>query len=74
MNEKDLLELGFIDTSFFEENEKFTEFTLTKDNFVIEVSGINHVEIKLSCGFWNHVPNCNSIQDLKILIKLFINN
>jgi hypothetical protein len=71
MNQNELLELGFIDTSYTEDGIDFTEFTLTKEKFIIEVSGIDNVEIKLSCGFWNDVPNCKTIEDLKQLIKLF---
>ena len=74
MNEKELLELGFIDTSYLEENEKFTEFTLKNENFEIQISRIENVEIKLENGFWNQVPNCKTIEDLKQLIKLFTNN
>ena len=71
MNQNELLGLGFVDTSYTEDGVYFTEFTLKKENFTIEVSGINSVEIKLLCGFWNDVPNCETIEDLKQLIKLF---
>lgn len=74
MNQKELILLGFIDTSYQEEDIFFTEFTLKNENFEIQISGIENVEIKLEGGFWNQVPNCKTIEDLKQLIKLFTNN
>jgi hypothetical protein len=74
MNQKELILLGFIDTSYQEEHIFFTEFTLKNENFEIQISGIENVEIKLENGFWNQVPNCKTIEDLKQLIKLFTNN
>lgn len=75
MNEKELLELGFIDTSYTEDKIDFTEHTLTKETFSIEISGIDSVEIKFVGISWVDVPNCKTIEDLKQLIRLFnINN
>lgn len=71
MNSIELLELGFIDTSYTEENENFTEFTLTTQKFEIQVSGIDNVEINFITIGWVDVPNCKTIEDLKNLIKLF---
>ena len=72
MKEKDLIKLGFKDTSFEEEGEKFTEFTLKSENFTIQVSGVNLVEIYVARSYsWLTVSNCKTIKDLKDLIKLF---
>lgn len=71
MNSNQLLELGFIDTSYIEDGENFTEFTLTKDKFKIEVSGIDSVDIHFLVIGWVQVPNCKTIEDLKELIRLF---
>lgn len=71
MPDKELLELGFIDTSYIEEDNYFREFTLERENFKIEVSGISIVEIKFPITGWITVPNCKNIQDLKELIRLF---
>ena len=71
MNKKELLELGFIDTSYSEEGINFTEFTFTTENFTIEILGIDLVEIKFLSIGWVEVPNCKSIDDLKHLIRLF---
>jgi len=71
MNEKELLELGFINTSYEEDGISFTEFTLTTEKFKIEISGINLVEIHFLVIGWVDVPNCKTIEDLKQLIRLF---
>lgn len=71
MNSNELLELGFIDTSYVEENENFTEFTLTTSKFEIQISGIDNVEIKFLSIGWVDVPNCKTIEDIKYLIRLF---
>ena len=76
MNSNELLELGFVDTSYVEEGINFTEFTLQTDKFCIEVSGETLVEIQLfvaheSFRTWIHVPNCKDIEDIKCLIRLF---
>jgi hypothetical protein len=70
-NKKELFELGFIDTSYTEDKVHFTEFTLTKEKFSIEISGINLVEIHFLVIGWVDVPNCKTIDDLKQLIRLF---
>lgn len=71
MNSNELLELGFIDTSYVEENENFTEFTLTTSNIEIQVSGIDNVEMKFLYVGWVDVSNCKTIEDIKHLIRLF---
>ena len=71
MNPNKLLELGFIDTSYSEDEIEFTEHTLTTENFKIEISGLDNVEIKFTSLGWIDVPNCKSVEDLKELIRLF---
>ena len=71
MTKKELLELGFIDTSYIEEQINFKNFTLKNENFTIEVSGVYITEIYLPYVGWVDVPNCKTISDLKQLIKLF---
>lgn len=71
MNSNELLELGFIDTSYVEEKENFTEFTLTTSKFEIQVSGIDNVEIKFLSIGWVDIPKCKNIEDIKHLIRLF---
>jgi hypothetical protein len=72
MNQKELLELGFVDTSYNEEGIDFTEFTLTTEKFTIQISGLDLVEIQFIGLGWIDVPNCKTIDDLKCLIKLFL--
>ena len=71
MNENELLELGFIDTSYEEEGIVFTEYKLTTKDFTIEVLGADNVEIHFTFMGWIDVPNCKTIDDLKHLIRLF---
>jgi hypothetical protein len=71
MNTNELLELGFIDTSYVEEEINFTELTLTKENFKIQIHGVNLVEIEFEPRIWVEVPNCKTVEDLKQLIRLF---
>ena len=47
MKKSDLIKLGFKETSYIEEDIHFTEFTLETESFVIQVSGIDDVEIKI---------------------------
>ena len=71
MNEKELLELGFKDNSYTDdEGNRFTEFYLQNNNFQISVMGIDLVEICLQT-YWIEVSNCKKISDLKELIRLF---
>lgn len=70
MKKSDLIKLGFKETSYIEEEIHFTKFTLETESFVIQVSGIDDVEIKIDDN-WIDVPNCKTINQLKQLIKLF---
>ena len=71
--QKAIDELGFIETSYEEEDIVFTQFTLTTEKFVIDISGLDLVEIKFVAIGWLDVPNCKTIEDLKQLIRLFKN-
>ena len=71
MNEKELIKLGFVDTSYVEEDILFTEYTLKhSDGFTIMVSGLNLTEIFIDEN-WITVPNCKNITDVTKLIELF---
>ena len=75
MKEKDLLELGFLDKSYTdEEGNFFSEFVLDhSDGFSVSVSGEDFVEICLN-EEWALVPGCETIEGVKCLIKLFAFN
>lgn len=71
MNEKELIKLGFVNTSYVEEDILFTEYTLKhNDGFTIMVSGLNLTEIFIY-EQWITVPNCKNITDVTKLIELF---
>ena len=71
MKEEDLIKLGFVDTSYVEEDILFTEYTLKhSDGFTIMVSGLNLTEIFID-ETWVTVPNCKNITDVTKLIELF---
>lgn len=72
MNEDQLLQLGFKNTSHTdEENNSFTEFTLeNEDGFKIQVLGDDYVELFVD-GIWIHRSHWNRIDHIKILINLF---
>lgn len=69
MKKEDLIALGFIDRSFDYEGEHFSEYRLTAYEFTIEISGLNHVEFGIE-GNYIHVQKCDTIEDLKTLLKL----
>ena len=72
MKAKQLLKLGFTNTSYTDdEANSFTEFQLKTKKFTIAISGIGLVEINFNSTEWHTVPNCQNIQNLKNLIKLF---
>ena len=67
MKKEELLELGFVDTSYAD----IEQFTLKINEFAqVETCGDSVVDI---CVFdhWISVPNCKTIEDMKNLIKLF---
>lgn len=69
MKQKQLLALGFKDTSS-PEDEIFNDYTYSKPELGINVYGDNLVDICIR-GHWVEVPNCKTIADLKELIRLF---
>lgn len=71
MNDKELLDLGFKDTSFEEDGKFFREFTLIHKNICFEIDRDNSVDMAVDNN-WTTVPNCKTIEDLKQLVKLFI--
>ena len=72
MEELKLLELGFKNTSYVdEENNSFTEFTLEhEDGFKIQISGLHYTEIYVE-KTWIKFPCCQRINDVIELINLF---
>lgn len=71
MEAQELLALGFKDTSFVDDGIEFPEYTYElKTSFTIQISGRDLVEICDSV-IWITVPSCNTIQDVKDLIRLF---
>ncbi len=72
MEESKLLELGFKNTSYVdEENNSFTEFTLDhEDGFKIQVSGKDYVEIFVD-EIWINRGHWNRIEHIKMLINIF---
>lgn len=63
MEENEILALGFVKT----EDQDWAEYNLKN----ICITGTTLVEI-FQGNEWISVPNCNTIEDLKQLIKLFI--
>lgn len=70
MESNDLIRLGFKDTSFWDDGNKFTVFSFSQEDAKIDVSGDDLVEICID-GIWNTVPNCKTIKDIKDLAILF---
>lgn len=70
MNEDQLSELGFKNTSYEEEGIFFREFLIEKGVVKIEIDGDNSVEIAIDNN-WHSLPNCQTIEDLKELMRLF---
>ena len=71
MSDKELLDLGFKDTSFEEDGMFFREFTLIYKSICFEIDGDNSVDMSIDNN-WTTVPNCETIEDLKQLVRLFI--
>lgn len=72
MREKDILSLGFKKNKWMDEGEKFTEYVVGNGEIGICISGRTLVEVTQGKGIFITVPNCETIEDLKQLIKLFI--
>jgi len=71
MTDKELLDLGFKDTSNTYDGVFFREFLIEKNLVKIQVNGLDSVEFAIDNN-WIELPNCNTIDDLKQLIKLFL--
>jgi len=71
MEENQILTLGFKINQWKQESETFTEYLLGNKEFGILISGTTLVEITAGKGIFISVPNCQTIEDLKQLIKLF---
>lgn len=71
MEEKQILELGFKKNQWEEENETFTEYLIGNKEVGVMISGTTLVEITQGKGIFITVPNCQTIEDLKELIRLF---
>jgi len=68
--EQDLLDRGFVDTSFTDdEGNRFTEHTLTDFDLLIEVSGLSLFEL----GNFGHfiTLNIQFLSELDTVIKVF---
>jgi pectate lyase len=70
MDSNDLIKLGFKDTSFWDECNKFTVHSFKSNTGQIDVSGDDLVEINTN-GNWITVPNCKTKQDIKDIARLF---
>jgi len=71
MSEEEILSIGFKKNEWTYETENFIEYVKGDGNVGIEISGINLVEITAGNGVFITVPNCQTIDDLKSLVKLF---
>lgn len=71
MEKQALIKRGFKDTSWTDEGETFTEFTLELPSVRVVISGISLIEISLNRSDFLTIPNCKTIKDLDNLIRLF---
>jgi len=72
MNEKEILELGFKKNQWEYEGNIFTEYLIGNKDVGIMISGTTLVEITQGKGAFITVKNCETIDDLKQLVKLFL--
>jgi len=75
MKKEELLELGFVDTSWTNQNGNFfqrIQFKINEYDVIqfYEFYGESVVEICIE-DEWVNVPNCKNITDMKNLINLF---
>jgi hypothetical protein len=70
MNEKNFLQLGFKKNKWEQDFEIFTEYLLGNKEVGILISGTTLVEITQGKGVFITVPGCETIEDLKELIRL----
>jgi len=71
MEENQILELGFKKNQTEQDGVIYTEYIIGNGKVGIEISGTTLVEITEGRGSFITVPNCQTIEDLKQLIKLF---
>lgn len=64
-----LFDMGFKDTSS-PDDMIFNDYTYIGDGFQINSYGDSVVDLYFD-GRWMTVPNCKTIEDVKLLIKLF---
>ena len=72
MSEKDILSLGFKKNQWTDEGNDFTEYLLGNDEVGILISGTTLVEITQGKGNFITAKNCETIDDLRELVRLFI--
>lgn len=72
MSEKDILSLGFKKNQWTDEGNDFTEYLLGNDEVGILISGTTLVEITQGKGSFITAKNCETIDDLRELVRLFI--
>lgn len=68
---KQLERLGFENRSWDDEGETFTEYVKDNGTVKVEISGESLVEITQDEANYITVPNCETLNDLKSLLKLF---
>jgi len=71
MSEKEILELGFKKITWKDDGQDFTEYKKESGNYGILISGTTLVEVFATDSIVT-VKNCNTINDLKQLIRLFL--
>jgi len=71
MEENEILSLGFKKNQWIDEGETFTEYFLGSEELGIMISGTTLVEIVFDNDEFITVPNCETIDDLKQLMRLF---
>jgi len=71
MEENEILSLGFKKNQWIDEGETFTEYLIGNKEVGILISGTTLVELTNGNKNFIHVPNCEIIDDLKQLMRLF---
>lgn len=69
--EEELLSLGFSKNQWIDEGGNFTEHIIGNGSIGVEISGFTLVEITSGQRVFITVPNCENLEDLKCLLKLF---
>jgi hypothetical protein len=71
MDSKELKKIGFKDNTKTIDKETFTEFRFDGKEVSIEISGTTLVEITTGRNVWITVPGCQTLEDVKQLMRLF---